>query len=45
MNGLLGRPLRVANAGVELFADELERQGAEVTRVEWRPPACAGETL
>jgi hypothetical protein len=35
---LLGRPLAVANAGVDLFADELERQGVPVERVEWRPP-------
>jgi uncharacterized protein DUF1116 len=35
---LLGRPLAVANAGVDLFADELERQGVAVERVEWRPP-------
>jgi hypothetical protein len=36
--GLLGRPVAVANAGVDLFADELERQGVPVERVEWRPP-------
>jgi len=35
---LLGRPLVVANAGVDLFADELERQDVRVERVEWRPP-------
>jgi hypothetical protein len=35
---LLGRPLAVANAGVDLFADELERQGVPVERVDWRPP-------
>jgi hypothetical protein len=35
---VLGRPLAVANAGVDLFADELERQGVPVERVEWRPP-------
>ena len=38
MADLLGRPLAVANAGVDLFADELERQGVPVERVEWRPP-------
>jgi hypothetical protein len=36
VSGLLGRPLKAVNAGVELFADELERQQAEVARVEWR---------
>jgi hypothetical protein len=35
---LLGRPLAVANAGVDLFADQLERQSVRVERVEWRPP-------
>ena len=43
MSGLLGRPLQVVNAGVELFAAELERQQAEVARVEWRPPADGAE--
>ena len=38
MAELLGRPLAVANAGVDLFADELERQDVRVERVEWRPP-------
>jgi Protein of unknown function (DUF1116) len=40
---LLGRPLAVANAGVDLFADELERQGVPVRRVEWRPPEPGAE--
>jgi hypothetical protein len=38
MADLLGRPVAVANAGVDLFADELERQGVRTERVEWRPP-------
>ena len=36
---LLERPLAVASVGAELFADELERQGIPVERVDWRPPA------
>src|SRR4051794_17703590 len=40
---LLGRPIAVANAGVDLFADELERQGVPVERVEWRPPEPGSE--
>jgi hypothetical protein len=36
--GLLGRPIAVASAGLDLFADELERQGVGVERVDWRPP-------
>ena len=43
MNRLLGRPLRPVNVGVELFAGELERQGADTRRVEWRPPAAGAE--
>ena len=43
MSGLLGRPLQAVNVGVELFAGELERQGAAVQRVEWRPPAAGAE--
>ena len=38
MAELLGRPVAVANAGVDLFADELEAQGVRVERVQWRPP-------
>jgi hypothetical protein len=40
---LLGLPLAVANAGVDLFADELERQDVRVERVEWRPPEPGSE--
>ncbi len=36
---LLGRPLKVINLGLEGFAQELERQGVAVVRVDWRPPA------
>jgi hypothetical protein len=43
MTGLLGRPLRPVNVGVELFAEELERQQVEVERVAWRPPAAGAE--
>jgi Protein of unknown function (DUF1116) len=35
---LLGERVAVANAGVELFAGELESQAVPVTRVDWRPP-------
>ena len=36
--------IRVASAGVELFASELESQDAAVTRVDWRPPAAGSES-
>ncbi len=39
MNDLLGQDLTVVSSGVQLFADELARQGVTVERVDWRPPA------
>ena len=39
MKDLRQEPLRVVNLGLEIFADELERQNVAVTRVDWRPPA------
>ena len=36
---LLGQPLKVINVGLERFAQDLERQGVAVVRVDWRPPA------
>ncbi|MBJ7604223.1 MAG: DUF1116 domain-containing protein [Candidatus Dormibacteraeota bacterium] len=41
-SGLLGRPLQVANAGVELFAGTLSQQGVPVERIDWLPPSAAG---
>ena len=35
----LDQPLRVINVGLELFAEQLEAQGATVLQVDWRPPA------
>jgi len=40
---LLDRPIAVANLGIDLLADELERQAVEVERVDWRPPEEAAE--
>lgn len=37
------RPLAVANAGADLFAAELERQGVLVERVDWRPSVEGAE--
>ncbi len=39
MEKLLGAPLGVVNLGLEGFAEELERQGVAVVRVDWQPPA------
>lgn len=36
---LLGKPLIIINVGLELFAETLKEQEAEVIHVEWRPPA------
>ena len=35
----LDQPLRVINVGLELFAEQVEAQGAAVVHVDWRPPA------
>lgn len=35
---LFSRPLKVANVGLDLFADALDAEGVEAARVEWRPP-------
>jgi hypothetical protein len=35
----LDRPLRVINVGLDLFAEQVEAQGAAVLHVDWRPPA------
>lgn len=39
----LDGPIVVANVGAELFAEEFERQGVPVERVEWRPPTPGAE--
>lgn len=42
---LLEGPIRVVNVGLDGFADELERQGVAVTRVDWSPPAGGDPAL
>jgi len=37
--GVLDRPLRIVNLGLEVFAAELEAAGVTVVHVDWRPPA------
>jgi hypothetical protein len=41
LGSLLGRPLRVVNVGLELFARELEADSVVVVHVDWRPPSGA----
>ncbi len=36
---IIGKKLNVINIGVSAFADELEKQGVKVVRVDWKPPA------
>ena len=36
---LLDLPLKVINVGLDGFAEELERQGVAVVRLDWQPPA------
>ena len=36
---LLQQEIKVVNVGLELFADALRDQEAEVAHVEWHPPA------
>jgi hypothetical protein len=41
MSGLnvFREPLRVINIGLEVFAEDLQREGVEVLQVDWRPPS------
>jgi hypothetical protein len=41
-DGPLGSPPVAVTAGIEIIAAELEAQGVDVTRVDWRPPAPGG---
>lgn len=43
--GLLSRPLRAVNVGLPSFADDLESQGVDVVRVEWKPPAGGDQEM
>lgn len=36
---LFSKELKVINIGIELFADDLERQDVDVIHVDWQPPA------
>lgn len=38
-NGIFEKPLVVINLGLDGFARNLEAQGVEVIRVDWKPPA------
>ena len=38
IRALFGRPPKVVNIGLDLFAEALDAQGVEAARVDWRPP-------
>jgi FdrA protein len=44
-NALLTAPPRVINIGLELFAENLASQGAQVVHVRWSPPAGGNSQL
>lgn len=36
---LFSKKLKVINIGIETFVEDLKKQGVEVIRLDWRPPA------
>jgi len=42
---VLKQKLKVINLGIEIFADDLKRQGVEVVSIDWQPPAGGDEEL
>jgi hypothetical protein len=42
---LFGQKLKLINLGIEIFADDLKRQGVETLHVDWRPPAMGDKNL
>ena len=45
MRNILKQKLKVINLGIEIFADDLKRQGVEVDSIDWQPPAGGDEEL
>ena len=45
MRSILKQKLKVINLGIEIFADDLKRQGVEAVSVDWQPPAGGDEEL
>jgi hypothetical protein len=44
-NDILEEPLVVITVGVRTFAESLERQGIDVTQVDWEPPAAGDQQM
>lgn len=42
---LLNEPIIAINIGVKSFAENLEKQNAEVVHVNWRPPAGGDQEM
>ncbi|MEM9360619.1 MAG: hypothetical protein AAGB04_30960 [Pseudomonadota bacterium] len=42
---LIGAPMKVVNVGLEMFANDLEKQGVQVVQVDWKPPANGNPEL
>ncbi|MEZ5934608.1 MAG: hypothetical protein R3F54_22235 [Alphaproteobacteria bacterium] len=38
-SGLLDRPIKIINVGLEGFAKELADRGVPVVQIQWSPPA------
>jgi FdrA protein len=45
VESLSGKKMRAINIGLSSFADDLEAQGVQVTRVDWKPPAGGDERM
>lgn len=45
VRSLLGKEIRAVNVGLPSFADDLQAQGVQVTRVDWRPPAGGDQEM
>jgi hypothetical protein len=44
-NKLISQPLVVINLGLDNFAKNLELQGVEVIKVDWKPPAGGDQEM
>lgn len=44
-NEIFTQPLVVINLGLDGFAKNLETQGVEVIRVDWKPPAGGNQEM
>ena len=45
INEIFTKPIVVINLGLENFARNLETQGVEVIRVDWKPPAGGNQEM